>query len=109
MRSEAVALLLALSIAAPAHADPESDAHAFEQLHEKIARGRRRVSWGLLAGGLVSTVAGAGMMIPDGDNQAWRWGGGTALAFGAIDVVLAALALPALAREERRFASAEAA
>ena len=48
-------------------------------------------------------------MIPGGDNQAWRWAGGTALAFGAIDVLLAALALPALAREERRFADDAAA
>jgi MFS family permease len=101
----ALALALALLCAAPAHAD---DADAFEQLHEQIARGRRRVSWSLLAGGLVSTVAGAGLMIPGGDNQGWRWAGGTALAFGAIDVLLAALALPALKREERSFAAASA-
>jgi hypothetical protein len=107
-RSLVVAALV-LALAAPARADEADDASALEQLHAEIARGRRRVGWSLLAGGLVSTVAGAGLMVPGGDNQAWRWAGGTAIAFGAIDVLLAGLALPALRREERRFADGAAA
>jgi hypothetical protein len=104
------AVWLLLTFAAPAVADPSTEeaARDLEQLHARVAAGRRRVSWSLLAGGLVSVAVGAGLVWKDGDDQAWRFAGGTALAFWAIDALLGGLALPALAGEERRFAASAA-
>lgn len=94
---------------APAPASIDEEARALEALHDAAHARRRRLSAAVLGWGALSTVGGAALLIPDGDNQAWRVAGGATLAFGAIDVVIAALGLAGLRAEERAFAADHAA
>jgi hypothetical protein len=94
---KAVALVLAL--ASVARADE------LEELHDQYARGQRRVSIALLAGGLASVAAGGALMAGGPHDQGWYVAGGVTMAFGAIDAILGGMALPGLKKSEAKWAA----
>jgi hypothetical protein len=76
-------------------------ADRLEDVHAESLRGRKRIMWTLIGGGLASTAAGVGFTIPDGNDQAWRVGGALTLSFGVINGVIGTLGLLGTLREER--------
>jgi len=111
-RALAAALIVALSTGAARAGEPppaiEEEARALEALHDAAHARRVRLSAAVLGWGALSTVGGAALMIPDAANQSYRVAGGATLAFGAIDVVIAALGLVGLRAEQRSWTAAQA-
>ena len=96
----ALALLLVSSIA---HADPLAD---FDAGEARATRLKLRTMDVLLAGGIVSTIAGAGLMATDRYDQGLRIAGGLSAGFGVVNVILGGIAIPAVVRAQRRFVAA---
>jgi hypothetical protein len=92
---------------APAEAAPPSQVSlgaelaAIEQLHTQAAAQERRLMHAVLGFGVVSVVGGGAMMITDANDQAFRVAGGCTLAFGAIDAVIALVAMNGIGRDAR--------
>jgi hypothetical protein len=105
----AAAALVSTAVARAEQPPLEEEAAALEALHDAAHARRVRLSGAVLGWGALSTVAGIALAVPDADNLAWRVAGGATLAFGAIDVVIAALGLVGLRAEERAFAAERAA
>jgi hypothetical protein len=81
-------------VAFPARADEV--ASDFAQLNKT----EHRLMISLLTDGALSLAAGAGMMVPGGDDQAWRVAGGVTMAFGAINLALGISGTIATGREK---------
>lgn len=99
--------------AAPTPAGPpapreEHDADQLERLHAESIHTRRLLADSVLVAGLVSIAGGAVLIVPDADDQAWRFAGVNTAIFGAVNTVVGLLALNGIAREERTWESAEA-
>lgn len=71
---------------------------------ESIRRGslstRRNLLTTVLVAGLVSAVGGAVMVIPDADDQAWRYAGINTAAFGVANAIIGGIALLGISSEE---------
>lgn len=96
--------------APPAPPAPRDDraAEELEQLHTESIHTRRLLADSVFVAGLVSLAGGAVLMVPDADDQAWRFAGVNTAIFGAVNTVVGLLALNGIAREERTWESAEA-
>jgi hypothetical protein len=94
--------------APPAVAVAGGDAEHLEQLHVASIHTRRLLADSVLVAGLVSVAGGAALIIPDADDQAWRFAGVNTAIFGAVNTVVGLLALSGIAREERAWESSEA-
>jgi hypothetical protein len=101
LRTVALALLL---IACPARAD---EATRIESDFFQLNTTEHRLMISLLANGALSLGAGAGMMIPGDNDQAFRVAGGVTLAFGAINLVLGITGTLGTARERRNHRSVD--
>jgi hypothetical protein len=84
-------------LAVPARADEAADV---ERIYHESARQRKRLMIALTAGGVVSTIAGVGIMVPDSHDQAWRVGGGVTLGFGVVNALLGGFALRGIMHEK---------
>lgn len=93
---------------AVAPARDESDVAVLEQLHRDSIGTRRLLASSVLIAGGVSVAGGAALMIPDGDDQAWRFAGINTAIFGAVNTVVGLLALNGIGAEETAWESAEA-
>lgn len=83
-------------------------AEQLELLHAESIHTRRLLADSVLVAGLVSIAGGAVLIVPDADDQAWRFAGVNTAIFGAVNTVVGLLALNGIAREERTWESAEA-
>lgn len=88
----------------------ENDAHleTLEALHRESLATRRALADTVLVAGLVSLAGGAALVIPDGDDQAWRFAGINTALFGAVNTAVGLLALHGIGREERAWESGAA-
>ncbi|MFO0675807.1 MAG: hypothetical protein U0169_04695 [Polyangiaceae bacterium] len=86
----------------PAPAEPPSsdDLREVERLHAESQDRRRTLATAVLVGGATSVVGGALLMVPDGDDQAWRFAGFNTVIFGAIDAVIGGLSLRDVAKAD---------
>ncbi len=103
---------LILLVAAPpafAQAVPEADVLALETAHRESIATRRALSDAVLVAGLTSTAGGAALMVPDAEDQGFRFAGINTALFGVINTVVALLALRGIAGEEAEWGSASAA
>jgi hypothetical protein len=82
---------------------------AFEAEMGRSFADRARRGAGLLVAGLASVAGSIPMWVPDDPDQAYRVGGTTTLVFGAVNAILGGLSLLAVAEDEERFTSPEAA
>jgi hypothetical protein len=108
VRAAIVALSLALGGEAFAEGpvlDPAfgRELDAFDTGEARTSRLKLRTMDALLAGGIVSTLAGAGLMASDRYDQGLRIAGGLSAGFGVVDLVLGAIAIPASVRAEHAF------
>ena len=116
-----LALSIALSGASIAHADEpavtiapvaaadllfSNELAAFDAQHARTTRLKLRTMNVLLAGGILSTLAGIGLMVPDGYDQGLRISGALTASFGAINVILGGLSIPNLVKKQRAFEAA---
>lgn len=77
------------------------DAAALEQVHDESLASRRLLADVVLGVGLGSIAAGAALMVPSGDDLAWRFAGVNTAVFGVIDTAVALYALHGIGGEER--------
>jgi hypothetical protein len=77
-----------------------SDADALEQIHRASLHTRRSLADAVFIAGLVSIAGGGALIVPDGDDQAWRYAGVNTAIFGAVNTVVSLLALHGIAKEE---------
>jgi len=101
-------LTLAIATAARAQASPDGEVERLEALHTASIGTRRALADSVLVGGLVSIAGGGALLIPDADDQAWRFAGINTAVFGAVNTVVGLLALRGIGLEERTWESDEA-
>ena len=82
---------------------------AFDAAHARTNRLKLRTMDVLLAGGILSTLAGVGLMVPDSYDQGLRISGALTASFGAINVILGGLSIPNLVKKQRAFEASRAA
>lgn len=87
---------------------PSSEVDALERERAESLHTRRALADSVLVAGLVSIAGGGALMVPDADDQAWRFAGVNTAIFGAVNTVVGVLARVGIAREERAWESAEA-
>jgi len=99
-----------LAAAQPAPAAPCDPAgvEAIEQIHAESIHTRRLLADAVLAAGLFSLAGGGALIVPAGDDRAWRFAGVNTAIFGAVNTVVGLLARSGIAREERTWESVEA-
>lgn len=115
-RLAGVFVALALAWAPAAHAQEQgpppsstaAEADELERLHRDTIQTRRLLADSVLIAGLVSIAGGAALCVPSRDDFAWRAAGVNTVMFGAINTVVALLALHGIGAEERRWESDEA-
>lgn len=83
---------------APAASD--ADAERLEALHAESLHTRRVLADAVLLDGIAGLVGGGVLVVPDGDDQAWRYAGANTLLFGAINLVVGLRALIGIGHEE---------
>jgi hypothetical protein len=88
--------------AAPADA-PELE--SIEQLHRDTLAARRALADAVLVDGVVGIVAGGVLIVPDANDQAWRFAGINTAAFGVVNSIVAGIALFGIGGEERTWES----
>lgn len=104
------AVLLAICASAPparAQSD-ERDLAAFESRRQDTLRTRRSLADSVLIAGLVSLAGGGALIVPSGDDEAWRAAGVNTAIFGAFNTLIGGLALHGIAAEQRSFDSSDA-
>ena len=77
----------------------------FDAAEARTTRLELRTMDVLLAGGIVSTLTGVGLMTTDRYDQGLRIAGGLSAGFGVVDVILGGIAIPSIVRAQRRFAA----
>ena len=112
MRALPIAMLvlssmLAMEATALAQVAP-SEVEALEQTHRDAIETRRLLADSVLVAGLVSVAGGAALMVPDANDQAWRYAGVNTAIFGAVNSVVGLLALSGIRKEERSWETDEA-
>ena len=73
---------------------------AVETLRHDALRTRRTLLTAVLVEGLVSAVGGGLLLIPDANDQAWRYAGINTAAFGVANAIIGAVALLGISEEE---------
>jgi hypothetical protein len=94
--------------AAPAPAPASTEVDALERTHQDAIQTRRVLADSVLVAGLVSIAAGGALIIPDAEDQAFRYAGINTAIFGAVNTVVGLLALHGIAEEERVWETSEA-
>jgi hypothetical protein len=84
-----------------------ADAENLERLHRDTIRTRRLLADSVFVAGLGSIVAGGALIVPNGDDQAWRYAGLNTAIFGAVNTIVGLLALHGIAVEETAWESDE--
>lgn len=99
------------SVPVVAHAEGANTAEVqdLERVHGESITTRRALADTVLVAGLVSVAGGGALIIPDAEDQAFRYAGLNTALFGAINTVVALVALRGIAREEDAWTSSEAA
>jgi len=87
-------------------ATPEVE--ALEQTHRDAIHTRRLLADSVLVAGLVSVAGGAALIVPDANDQAWRYAGVNTAIFGAVNTVVGLLALHGIGHEERTWEADDA-
>ena len=103
---------LTLSVAAPAAAqsispNAVSEAEGVERLHRDTIRTRRLLADSVFVAGLVSIAGGGALIVPSGDDQAWRYAGVNTAVFGVVNTIVGLLALHGISAEEAAWESDE--
>lgn len=107
-----LATLATLAIARPAAAQSMSpsavsDAESVERTHRDTIRTRRALADSVFVAGLASIAAGGALIVPSGDDQAWRFAGVNTAVFGVVNTIVGLLALHGIAAEEATWESDE--
>ena len=84
-----------------------SDAEGVERLHRDTIRTRRLLADSVFVAGLASIAAGGALIVPSGDDQAWRYAGVNTAIFGVVNTIVGLLALRGIASEEATWESDE--
>lgn len=82
-----------------------SDAENLERLHRDTIRTRRLLADSVFVAGLGSIAAGGALIVPSGDDQAWRFAGLNTAIFGVVNTIVGLLALHGIAVEETAWES----
>lgn len=94
---------------AEAHAQGvATDAETLEATHRDSIATRRLLADSVLVAGLVSVAGGSALMVPEANDQAWRYAGVNTAIFGAVNTVVGLLALNGIASEERAWTADDA-
>lgn len=114
MRGAALALVAAFTVltarSATAQSMPPSvvsDAEGVERLHRDTIRTRRLLADSVFVAGLASIAGGGALIVPAGDDQAWRYAGVNTAIFGVVNTIVGLLALHGIANEEATWESDE--
>ncbi len=78
----------------------EGDAQRLERLHDDTIHTRRLLADTVLIDGIAGLVAGGVMVIPDANDEAWRFAGINTLIFGVVNTIVGAHALIGIRHEE---------
>nr|MDQ2668369.1 hypothetical protein [Gemmatimonadota bacterium] len=94
-----------VATAAPARAQSigptaVSDAEYLERIHRDTIRTRRLLADSVFVAGLGSIAVGGALIVPSGDDQAWRYAGINTAIFGVVNTIVGLLALHGIAAEE---------
>ncbi|CAN5672072.1 hypothetical protein BH09MYX1_BH09MYX1_41300 [soil metagenome] len=90
----------------PSAASPgASDVDDLERLHWQTIHTRRLLADAVLGAGLVSIAGGGVLLVPNADDQAWRFAGVNTAIFGVVNTVVGLLALHGIGAEERSWES----
>ncbi len=84
-----------------------SDAENLERLHRDTIRTRRLLADSVFVAGLGSIAAGGALIVPSGEDQAWRYAGLNTAIFGVVNTLVGLLALHGIAVEETAWESDE--
>lgn len=84
-----------------------SDAEGVERLHRDTIRTRRLLADSVFVAGLASVAGGGALIVPSGDDQAWRYAGANTAIFGIVNTLVGLLALHGIAAEEAVWESDE--
>jgi len=84
-----------------------SDAEGLERLHRESIHTRRVLADSVFVAGLVSIAGGGALLVPSGDDQAWRYAGINTAIFGVVNTIVGLLALHGIAAEEATWESDE--
>ena len=84
-----------------------SDAEGLERLHRDSIHTRRVLADSVFVAGLVSIAGGSALLVPSGDDQAWRYAGINTAIFGVVNTIVGLLALHGIAAEEATWESDE--
>ena len=84
-----------------------SEAEGLERLHRDSIRTRRVLADSVFVAGLVSLAGGGVLLVPSGDDLAWRYAGVNTAIFGAVNTIVGLLALHGIAQEEATWESDE--
>jgi hypothetical protein len=84
------------------------DVEAVEQTHRDAIQTRRVLADSVLVAGLVSVAGGAALIVPDANDQAFRYAGVNTAIFGAVNTVVGLLALNGIRNEERAWEADDA-
>lgn len=76
-----------------------------ERLHRETIHTRRMLADSVVVMGVVSAVGGGVLIVPSGDDQAWRFAGVNTAIFGVVNTVVGLLALYGIGAEERTWES----
>jgi len=104
------ALPLAVASNASAQSIPPnavSEAEGLERLHRESIHTRRVLADSVFVAGLVSIAGGGALLVPSGDDQAWRYAGINTAIFGVVNTIVGLLALHGIAAEEATWESDE--
>ena len=82
-----------------------SDAENLERLHRDTIRTRRLLADSVFIAGLGSIAGGGALIVPSGDDQAWRYAGLNTAIFGVVNTIVGLLALHGIAAEETAWES----
>ena len=82
-----------------------SDVASLEQIRRESMDTRRFLADAVLLDGLVGIAGGVALMIPDANDQAWRFAGINTAFFGLVNAVVGGIALAGIAREEQAWES----
>lgn len=84
-----------------------SEAEGVERLHRDTIRTRRLLADSVFVAGLASIAGGGALIVPSGDDQAWRYAGVNTAIFGVVNSIVGLLALHGIANEEATWESDE--
>ena len=85
-----------------------AEVDVLEATHRDAIHTRRLLADSVLVAGLVSVAGGAALIVPDSNDQAWRYAGVNTAVFGAVNTVVGLLALHGIAAEERTWEADDA-